>query len=207
MVLDAASNPGPLTMSRECLVIHRSNFIAFWTEIPVPNSSTQPTLLLGTVLVMLYSWSVQLAYRRFVIELSSLEAEIRLHALFSVIMFHHYVTMQHMWCGYEVLGMIPLGDLIAMKTCPCMFPLIWLRMTFGCFKGTKNSGYGRHIKKMWRRHWKLFHNRCSKNISNCGNIVWLSAQLVKGSTSKVTPLSKLWVYGCEACNKIIPWTW
>jgi hypothetical protein len=37
-----------------------------------------------------------------------------------------------------------------------------------------------------------------------GSIVGLSAQLLKGSTSKVTPLSKLSVYRYEACNKIIP---
>jgi hypothetical protein len=28
---------------------------------------------------------------------------------------------------------------------------------------------------MWRRHWKLFHNRSSKNVSNSGSIVGLSA--------------------------------
>jgi len=48
-----------------------------------------------------------------------------------------------------------------------------------CVKGTKISGYWRHPKKMWWQHWKLFHNRSSKNVSN------------SGSTSKVTPLSKL----------------
>jgi hypothetical protein len=35
-----------------------------------------------------------------------------------------------------------------------------------------------------------------------GSIVGLSAQLLKGSTSKVTPL----VYRCEACRRIIPLT-
>jgi hypothetical protein len=44
---------------------------------------------------------------------------------------------------------------------------------------------------MWRRHWKLFHSRSSKNVSNSGSIVGLSAHLLNGSTSKVTALSKL----------------
>jgi hypothetical protein len=40
---------------------------------------------------------------------------------------------------------------------------------------TKISGYWRHPKiKMWR-HWKLFHNRSSKNISISGSIVGLNA--------------------------------
>jgi hypothetical protein len=33
----------------------------------------------------------------------------------------------------------------------------------------------RHPKKLWRRPWKIFHNRSSKNISNSGNIVGLNA--------------------------------
>jgi hypothetical protein len=44
---------------------------------------------------------------------------------------------------------------------------------------------------MWWRHWKLFHNRSSKNVSTSGNIVELSTELLKGNTSKVIPLSKL----------------
>jgi hypothetical protein len=52
---------------------------------------------------------------------------------------------------------------------------------------------------------KLFHNS-SKNVSNSGSIIGLSAQLLKGSTSKVTPLNKLWVYRYEARNEIIPRT-
>jgi hypothetical protein len=43
------------------------------------------------------------------------------------------------------------------------------------------------IQKLW--HWKIFHNRSCKNVSTSGSIVELSAQLHKGSTSKVTPLS------------------
>jgi hypothetical protein len=39
-------------------------------------------------------------------------------------------------------------------------------------------------------HWKLFHNRSSKNIFKSCSIVGISTQLLKGSTSKVTPLSK-----------------
>jgi hypothetical protein len=90
-------------------------------------------------------------------------------------------------------------------------PLTWLRMTSGCFKkkfalNERRFHDTEDIKKMWRRHWKLFHNRSSKNVSNSGNIVGLSAELLKGSTLKVTPLSKLWVYRCEACSKIIPET-
>jgi hypothetical protein len=75
--------------------------------------------------------------------------------------------------------------------------LIWLRMTSGCFqnkvclKGTKISGSLKTYKEMWRRHWKLFHIRRSKNVSNSGNIAELSAQLLKRSTWKVPPLRKL----------------
>jgi hypothetical protein len=54
------------------------------------------------------------------------------------------------------------------------------------------SGYRKHPKKkMWRRNWKLFHNRSSKTASNRGNIVGLSAQVLKGYSSKLTPLSML----------------
>jgi hypothetical protein len=47
-------------------------------------------------------------------------------------------------------------------------------------------------QKTWRQHWKLFHNRTSKNVSSSGSIVGLNAYLIRGSTSKVTPLSKLY---------------
>jgi hypothetical protein len=81
---------------------------------------------------------------------------------------------------------------------PILFPWFgseWLQAIPSnkvCSKGTKTSGYWRHLKgKMWRRHWKLFHDRCSKNVSSSGSIVGLSAQMLMGSTVKVTPLSKL----------------
>jgi hypothetical protein len=47
-----------------------------------------------------------------------------------------------------------------------------------------------------------------KNVSNSSSSMRLSAQLLKGSISKVTPPKKLWVYECRyvACNKIIPGT-
>jgi hypothetical protein len=41
-----------------------------------------------------------------------------------------------------------------------------------CPKEMKISGYWRH-KKIWQ-HWKLFHNRSSKNVSNSGSILGLS---------------------------------
>jgi hypothetical protein len=62
--------------------------------------------------------------------------------------------------------------------------LIYLRMTSGCFQnrvclqGMKISGHWRHPlspQKKWRRHWKLFHNRCFKNVSNSSSIIRLSA--------------------------------
>jgi len=52
-----------------------------------------------------------------------------------------------------------------------------------CLKETNNQ-------KMWY-HWKLLHYRSSKNVSNSGSILGLSAYLLKGSTSEVIPLSKL----------------
>jgi len=36
----------------------------------------------------------------------------------------------------------------------------------------------------------IFHNRNSKNVSNIGSIIGLSAQPLKGRMSKMTPLSK-----------------
>jgi hypothetical protein len=44
-----------------------------------------------------------------------------------------------------------------------------------------------------------------QNVSNSGSIVKLSAYLLKGSTSKMTPLSKLEAYK-YGCNIIIPGT-
>jgi len=38
---------------------------------------------------------------------------------------------------------------------------------------------------------KAVHIRSFKNVSNSGNIVGLSAQLLKGSTSNLIPLIKL----------------
>jgi len=37
---------------------------------------------------------------------------------------------------------------------------------------TKISGYWRH-SKLWRRHWNLYHNKSSKNVSNSGSIIEL----------------------------------
>jgi hypothetical protein len=45
---------------------------------------------------------------------------------------------------------------------------------------------------MWLLHWKLFHNRSFKNVSNSSSVVEL----------RWPPLSKLLVYR-YACNKII----
>jgi hypothetical protein len=38
---------------------------------------------------------------------------------------------------------------------------------------------------------RLFHSTSSRNVSNSDSIVGLSAQLLKGSNLKVTPLNKL----------------
>jgi hypothetical protein len=45
---------------------------------------------------------------------------------------------------------------------------------------------------MWRRHWKLFHNRSSKNVSRSGNIDGLSrvadqGEYFEGDHSPNTP--------------------
>jgi len=48
--------------------------------------------------------------------------------------------------------------------------------------------------KKGQQHWKLFHNRSSKNVSN------------SSSSSIVGLLNKLWVYRYMACTKIIPGT-
>jgi len=51
-----------------------------------------------------------------------------------------------------------------------------LAVKIDCLKGMKISGNGRHSKtKMWWQHWKLFHNRGSKNVSNNGSITEPSA--------------------------------
>jgi len=44
---------------------------------------------------------------------------------------------------------------------------------------------------MSQQHFKLFHNRNFKNVSNSGSIIGLGAYVLKGSTLNVTPLSKL----------------
>jgi hypothetical protein len=60
-------------------------------------------------------------------------------------------------------------------------------------------------KKMWRRHWKLFHNRSSKNVSNSGRLHhWDKCIAAQGEYFEGAPLSKLWVHRYEAWNKIIP---
>jgi hypothetical protein len=51
---------------------------------------------------------------------------------------------------------------------------------FWLFRKIKSALKGRNFQdmktsKMWRRHWKVFNNRCSKNVSNNGSIVGLSA--------------------------------
>jgi hypothetical protein len=61
---------------------------------------------------------------------------------------------------------------------PTLFPwfgpewLVALSKNKICLKVTKISEHIRH-QQMWRRHWKLFHNRSSKNVSNSGGIVGL----------------------------------
>jgi hypothetical protein len=75
--------------------------------------------------------------------------------------------------------------------------LIWLRMSSGCFKKQSVLKERRFRdnediqKKKLRWHWKLFHNRSSRNVSNSGSIVALSAQVMKESTLNLTLLSKL----------------
>jgi hypothetical protein len=44
-----------------------------------------------------------------------------------------------------------------------------------CLKRNEHFRILKASKKKWRRHWKLFHNSSSKNVSNSGNIVELSA--------------------------------
>jgi len=60
-----------------------------------------------------------------------------------------------------------------------LFPVIWLRMTYGyfeknkvCLKGTQILGYWKHPKKMWRRRWKLFHTGFQKCFQH-----WQTASL------------------------------
>jgi hypothetical protein len=48
-----------------------------------------------------------------------------------------------------------------------------------CLKGTI-SVHWKHPKKVWRRHWKLFHNRSYWNVSNSGNIVGLKCIAAQG---------------------------
>jgi hypothetical protein len=42
-------------------------------------------------------------------------------------------------------------------------------------KGRNFQDKFKTYEKMWRQHWKLFHNRSSRNVSNSGSIVGLSA--------------------------------
>jgi hypothetical protein len=70
-----------------------------------------------------------------------------------------------------------------------------------CLKGTNISEYWRHprnemtaLKAVWQQEFQ--------NCSNSGSIIGLSAYLLKGCTSKVTPLIKFLVY-TYACNEII----
>jgi len=46
-----------------------------------------------------------------------------------------------------------------------------------CLKGSKISGYW-NIQNKWWQHWKPFHNRSSKYVSNSGSIVGLSIQIM-----------------------------
>jgi hypothetical protein len=50
-----------------------------------------------------------------------------------------------------------------------LFTKIKSSLKWGRFQDTED------IPKMWWRHWKLFHNRNSKHVSNSGSIVGLSA--------------------------------
>jgi hypothetical protein len=73
-----------------------------------------------------------------------------------------------------------------------------------CLKGMKISGYWRHPKKCdYDTESYSTTGVRPKNVSSSDGIVGPSAWLLKGSTSKVTPLSKLWV-NRYACSKIIP---
>jgi hypothetical protein len=51
----------------------------------------------------------------------------------------------------------------------CFFPKIKSALKGRRFQDIED------IQKMWRRHWKLFHNRISKDVSNSGSIVRPSA--------------------------------
>jgi hypothetical protein len=66
-----------------------------------------------------------------------------------------------------------------------LFPKIKSTLKGRRFKDTED------IQKNVMMALKANHDRNSKNVSNNGSIVGLSAQLLKGSTSKVTPLSVL----------------
>jgi hypothetical protein len=63
---------------------------------------------------------------------------------------------------------------------PTLFPwfgfkwLLAVSVNKVCLKGMKISRYWRH-PKVWQQHWKLFHNKSSRNVSNNGSIVGLSA--------------------------------
>jgi hypothetical protein len=86
--------------------------------------------------------------------------------------FHHDNALTHK--TLSVKQFLAQNRLIKRNTHP--FHLIWLRVTSGCFlKGTKILGYWRHLIKGSRWHWKLLHIRSSKNVSNSGRIVGLSA--------------------------------
>jgi hypothetical protein len=77
-------------------------------------------------------------------------------------------------------------------------PLVWLRMSRGRLQKIKSALKGRihqdieDIQQMWRWHWKLFQTGVRKMFPTvAGSFVGLNAKLLKGSTLKVTPLSKL----------------
>jgi hypothetical protein len=48
-----------------------------------------------------------------------------------------------------------------------------------------------NVQKMWRQHWKTFHNRRSKKFFQQWQHRWAKCIVAQWSTSKVTPLSKL----------------
>jgi hypothetical protein len=56
-----------------------------------------------------------------------------------------------------------------------LFPKIKSALKERIFQDTEDMK-----KKMWRQHWKLFHKRGSKNISNSGSIVGQSVRILKG---------------------------
>jgi hypothetical protein len=78
---------------------------------------------------------------------------------------------------------IPFSSYLA-PNCFSLFPKIKSALKGRRFQDIKV------LKKTWR-HWKQLQLRSFKTVFNNGSIIRLSAQVLSGGTSKVTPLSKL----------------